>query len=78
MREKFAEFNGQELACIAWALRRFGYTGDANAVFYMLERQEHFSEVDFQILGNSALLGQVMTWRGGAGSSSGSGGAALN
>lgn len=64
VREKFEQFNGQELACIAWALRRFGYNGESNAVFYMLERQEGFREVDFEILGNSKLLGQVMTWRG--------------
>lgn len=69
VREKFDEFSGQELACIAWALRRFGYTGDSNAVFYMLERQEGFKEVDFEILANSKLLSQVMIWRG---SSSGS------
>ncbi|KAG1673711.1 hypothetical protein FOA52_010580 [Chlamydomonas sp. UWO 241] len=77
IREKFDEFSGQELACTAWALRRFGYTGDANAVFYMLEHQEGFSEVDYEILSNPKLLGQVMTWRGsssGGSSSSGGGG----
>jgi hypothetical protein len=39
VREKFHAFSGQELACIAWALRRFGYAPEHNAVFYMLERQ---------------------------------------
>jgi hypothetical protein len=39
VREKFNDFSGQELACIAWALRRFGYTHEHNAVFYMLQRQ---------------------------------------
>lgn len=39
VREKFADFTGQELACIAWALRRFGYSAEHNAVFYMLQRQ---------------------------------------
>ncbi len=27
VRENFDSFTGQELACVAWALRRFGYTG---------------------------------------------------
>ncbi len=39
VREKFSVFSGQELACIAWALRRFGAAPEHNAVFYMLERQ---------------------------------------
>jgi hypothetical protein len=39
VREKFHAFSGQELACIAWALRQFGYAPEHNAVFYMLERQ---------------------------------------
>ncbi len=39
VREKFWEFSGQELACIAWALRRFGAAPEHNAVFYMLQRQ---------------------------------------
>jgi hypothetical protein len=63
VREKFNDFSGQELSCVAWALRRFGYSGESNAVFYMLHQQESFREVDFEILSNSKLLGQVMTWR---------------
>lgn len=39
VRENFQRFSGQELACIAWALRRFGYSAEHNAVFYMLQRQ---------------------------------------
>jgi len=66
VREKFNDFSGQELACIAWALRKFGYTGESNAVFYMLERQERFLQVDFEILGNPKLLNQVLTWRSGS------------
>ena len=63
VREKFNDFSGQELSCVAWALRRFGCSGESNAVFYMLHQQESFREVDFEILSNSKLLGQVMTWR---------------
>jgi hypothetical protein len=64
VRENFDSFSGQELACVAWALRRFGYTGEANAVIYMMERQDSFRLVDFEILSNSKLLSQVMAWRG--------------
>jgi hypothetical protein len=39
VREKFPSFTAVELACIAWALRRFGSTSEHNAVFYMLQRQ---------------------------------------
>jgi hypothetical protein len=59
VRENFDSFSGQELACVAWALRRFGYTGEANAVIYMMERQDSFRLVDFEILSNSKLLSQV-------------------
>ena len=72
VREKFDEFSGQEIACVAWALGRCGghasrVGGEHNAVFHMLEQQQEFREVDFEILGNTKLLGQVMAWRGGAG-----------
>ncbi len=38
--------------------------GDANAVLYMMEKQDSFREVDFEILGNTKLLSQVVSWRG--------------
>ena len=55
VREKFEDFSGQELACIAWALRRFGYNKDQNAVFYMLERQERFLQVRQRLLGSRVV-----------------------
>eukprot|EP00798_Chlamydomonas_sp_ICE-L_P021008 gene21008-27867_t len=60
VREKFEEFSGQELACIAWALREFGHDAEHNAVLYMLGRQERFLELDYEILSNPQLLGQVL------------------
>ncbi|KAL6750340.1 hypothetical protein V8C86DRAFT_2815599 [Haematococcus lacustris] len=66
VREKFNSFTGQELACIAWALRRFGYAPEHNTVYYMLQRQESFLSVDFEILSNQKLLSQVIHWKRGS------------
>lgn len=67
VRQKFTEFSGHELACVAWSLRRFGYTTEDNAVFYLLEKQQQFVAADFEILANAKLLKQVLGWKGGAG-----------
>lgn len=52
VREKFAQFTGQEVVCVEWALRRWGYQGEDNAVLYMLKRQDAFQELDWETLSN--------------------------
>eukprot|EP00798_Chlamydomonas_sp_ICE-L_P022435 gene22435-29547_t len=38
--ERFEDFTGKELAALAWALRKFGYSREQSAVFHMLECQD--------------------------------------
>ena len=69
VRAKFLDFTGHELACVAWSLRRFGYSTRNNAVFYMLQKQHRFRAADFEILSNPKLLRQVLGWKAAAASS---------
>jgi len=68
LREKFDQLSSQELACVAWALQRFGHTGSDNPIFYLLEKQasqvDVFRDRDFEILANPKLLCQIISWRG--------------
>jgi hypothetical protein len=66
VRAKFLDFTGHELACVAWSLRRFGYSTRDNAVFYMLQKQQSFLAADFEILSNPKLLQQVLGWKAAA------------
>ena len=66
VRAKFLDFTGHELACVAWSLRRFGYSTRDNAVFYMLQKQQGFLAADFEILSNPKLLRQVLGWKAAA------------
>jgi hypothetical protein len=79
VRAKFLDFTGHELACVAWSLRRFGYSTRDNAVFYMLQKQQHFLAADFEILSNPKLLRQVLGWKAAVqGDGMGEGGSGLN
>ncbi|PNH07899.1 Tbc2 translation factor, chloroplastic, partial [Tetrabaena socialis] len=60
VRSKFLDFSGHELACVAWSLRRFGYSTKNNLVFYLLQKQQRFLDVDFDVLSSPKLLRQVL------------------
>ena len=60
VREKFSQFTGHEVICVEWALRRWGYQGEDNAVLYMLKRQEEFQELDWETLSNRLVRASVM------------------
>eukprot|EP00798_Chlamydomonas_sp_ICE-L_P028507 gene28507-31664_t len=59
---KFEDFRGQELACAAWALWKFGYESHDNKIFKLLQGQGKFLQADFDILCNPMLLNQVLKW----------------
>ncbi len=63
---------------MAWSLRRFGYSTQNNAVFYMLQKQQRFLEADFQILSNPKLLRQVLGWKATLGGDEGAAGGSLD